>query len=171
MTENDVISRRKFTAAVGTVGIAGIAGCAGGGDEQSAEDSSTSDTTTSDDDSAADGTATENGTSTETNSTPDSSLEEDGVIDSFVDYEQVTSNQETWTGREISCPEVSYYQPYGDYEGFRALFDEGTRPFFIDTEENFMSSDRVAFTGTIEKFGELQDTDVIYVVDATFEKP
>jgi hypothetical protein len=167
MTGNERISRRKFAATVGSIGITGIAGCTGGGDDSSADDSSTSDSTTSDDDS----TTTEDETSTEADTSSDSSLEEDGVIDSLADYEQVTSDQETWRDREISCPEVSYYEPYGDYEGFRALFDEGTRPFFIDTEENFMSSDRVAFTGSIEKFGEIQDTDVIYVVDATFETP
>jgi hypothetical protein len=90
----------------------------------------------------------------------------DGLIETLADYEYVAKRPDRFVGTEISSGmngNVKYYQEYGEeYQGFRGLFDEGTRPFFLKTDEGFTDG-HYELTGTVEKIGELQDTLVIYV--------
>lgn len=166
------MNRRQLLAATASSLTVVVAGCSGGSDtpDGGTETSTEARATTS----ASTPTAADSQTTTEgiptASSEPDDEVA-DGVIETLADYEYVAERPDTFVGTEISAPDVSYYNEYGEYTVFRALYDEGTRPFFVRTdEEGFLDGDEYSFTGTVEKVGEVQGTPVIYVENAAFEK-
>ncbi|MDF9744782.1 hypothetical protein [Natrinema salsiterrestre] len=175
------MNRRQFLAITASSSTIAVAGCSGG---------STSDndgTGTPTDESTP--TDTETATENETETTAETTTEEDsptatgepddevadGVIETLADYEYVAKRPDEFVGTEISCDgldgDLRYYNEYGeDYSAFRALFEEGTRPFMLKTDDDdFMDTAQIEFSGTVEKIEDLQKTPVIYVENVMIE--
>jgi hypothetical protein len=171
VSHRDAVTRRRLIAAAGSVAAAGIAGCSQSGTPDDSPGEGDTETTT-DTETAQDGGVESR---TTTSAAQPGEQPADGVIESTAEYDYVTARREEWLGREISAASVKYYQPYREsYEGFRAFLDsEGeVRPFFLKTEETFSEQSRatVSFTGTVEKFGEIDGVGVIFVENVTIER-
>jgi len=180
---NDLFDRRQFLTASAGVGLVGIAGCSGSDDPTATDDAGGGQTGTPTPGESTDAATepptdepTATATATETPAPTGEPADEvsDGVIETYADYVYVAERPDEFVGTEISCDgldgDLRYYNRWGEeYQGFRALFDRGTRPFMIKTEESFMDTAQIEFTGTIERIGEIQKTPVIFVEDATVE--
>lgn len=171
MSRRSLSSRRRFLRVTSAAALAALAGCSQTETAQTPDGSPDAEANVA----GGDTTSTEP-TSTSTDATESATSCEapsDGEITTLAEYECVTTNQETWLGREVSSTGRVGSRYQEDYVIFKhQLESEGdiVLPFLVKTSREFTMGATYAFSGTIEKFADLQDKTVIYLENPTFEK-